>query len=314
VARHASAGARDDVMVPEAQFTSYYGMPVLSAPTWKPHFIANYLFLGGLAGGSSLVAAGAQLTGRPGLARAAKVGSTAAAGLSVTALIADLGRPSRFLNMLRMFKPTSPMSVGSWILAAYAPASTAATVLDVTGRMPVLGAAATGGAAALAPALASYTAALISNTAVPAWHDGHREMPFVFVASGAAAAAGVGLLGAPGSETGPVRVLGAAAGLGEVALSTLMERRMGMVGEAYHRGPADTFRKAAGALLGAGALGALFARPRGGVLSRAAGAALVAGSACSRFAIFFAGRESAKDPKYTIVPQRERLDEARSTV
>ena len=299
---------REQELVPRAEFTSYYGRPVLHEPTWKAVDIAGYLFLGGLAGGSSLVAAGAQLTGRRGLARVAKLGSTAAAGLSLVALLHDLGRPERFLNMLRMFKPTSPMSVGSWILATYVPLSAAATASELSGWSPALGAVATGGAAALAPALASYTAALVGDTAVPAWHEGHREMPFVFAASAGASAAGLALLLAPGREQAPMRRLAVVAGGAEVALSALMERRMGSVGDAYRTGPAGRYRRASSALLLAGVGGALAAGPRRPLLARIAGLALLAGSACTRFAVFEAGRESARDPRYTIEPQRRRLD------
>jgi len=295
-------------VVPPAEFTSYYGRPVLHEPTWKALDIAGYLFLGGLAGGSSLVAAGAQLTGRRRLTRVAKVGSTVAAGLSLVALVHDLGRPERFLHMLRMVKPTSPMSVGSWVLAVYAPTSAVATALDLAGRLPVLGALATGGTAALAPALASYTAALVGDTAVPAWHDGHREMPFVFVSSAGASAAGWALLFAPSSEAEPARRLGIVAAVAELASSRVMEQRMGMVGDAFGTGRAKRWRTASTALLAVGTLGALAAGRRRRPLARAAGAALLAGSACTRFAVFEAGRESARDPRYTVVPQRRRLD------
>src|SRR5205823_6811916 len=76
-------------MVPPAEFTSYYGKPVLNAPVWEPRDIAGYLFLGGLAGTSSLLGAGAQLTGRPSLARAAKTGAFGAGCLSMAALVHD---------------------------------------------------------------------------------------------------------------------------------------------------------------------------------------------------------------------------------
>ena len=84
----------------------------------------GYLFLGGLAGASSVLAAGSQLTGRgwPGWPSR----RAGAIGLSAVALVHDLGRPARFLNMLRVFKPTSPMSVGTWILSGYGPAAGAA--------------------------------------------------------------------------------------------------------------------------------------------------------------------------------------------
>src|SRR5581483_8460321 len=139
-------------------------------------------------------AAGAQVTGRDALATRAKVVSTAAITLSAAALVHDLGKPSRFYNMLRVFKPTSPMSVGSWLLAAFGPASGVAAATAVTGRLPRVGALATVGAAAFGPAVSTYTAALVSDTAVPAWHDGFREMPFVFAGSSAAAAGGAGLV------------------------------------------------------------------------------------------------------------------------
>ena len=123
--RHRADGARrwrrrkgqaERPVVPEADFTSYYGKPVLNPPVWAAPDIPGYLFLGGLAGGSSLLAAGADLTGRPHLSRVAKAGAAAAGMVSVAALVHDLGRPARFINMMRVFKVTSPMSVGSWLL------------------------------------------------------------------------------------------------------------------------------------------------------------------------------------------------------
>ncbi|HEX4791864.1 MAG TPA: NrfD/PsrC family molybdoenzyme membrane anchor subunit, partial [Actinospica sp.] len=176
---------REQAVVPDAEFGSYYGKPILNEPTWEARDIAGYLFLGGLAGGSAAVAGAACATGHPGLGRALKVGATAAAGLSLAALVHDLGRPARFLNMLRVFKPTSPMSVGSWLLAGFAPLVGTAAFCDVTGRLPRLGTLATAGAATLGPAVATYTAALIADTAVPAWHEGRRPMPFLFASSSA---------------------------------------------------------------------------------------------------------------------------------
>src|SRR4029079_1588749 len=108
-------------VVPRAEFESYYGRPVIKAPSWAAPDIAGYFFLGGLAGAGSVLAAGAHLTGRPRTARALKVSSNAAVALSAAALVHDLGRPERFASMLRAFKPTSPMSVGSWLLAGYGP-------------------------------------------------------------------------------------------------------------------------------------------------------------------------------------------------
>ncbi|MEU7058034.1 NrfD/PsrC family molybdoenzyme membrane anchor subunit [Streptomyces sp. NPDC046197] len=310
---HAGRGRRrrgrgEQPTVPEAEFSSYYGKPVLNKPTWKALDIAGYLYLGGLAGASSLLAAGGQATGRPALARVAKLGAAGAISLSLAALVHDLGRPARFINMLRVFKPTSPMSVGSWLLAAYAPLTMAAAATDVARRYRLVGSAATAAAAALGPAVATYTAVLLSDTAVPSWHEGYRQMPFVFAGSGATAAAGLALVAAPATQTGPAQrmaVLGAALELGSFQL---MKRRMGLVAEPFEEGRPHKLLRAAEVLTASGAaLAAVAGRRWSRALAVAAGAALLTGSAALRFGVFHAGVASAEDPRYTVVPQRERL-------
>jgi hypothetical protein len=296
----------------EPEFRSYYDLPVINKPVWESPDIPGYLFLGGLAGAGALVAGAAQLTDRPVLARAAKVGAAAAGNLSLVALVHDLGRPGRFLNMLRVLKVTSPMSVGSWLLAGFVPAATAAAASEVTGVLPAVGAVATTGAALLGAPVATYTAALISNTAVPAWHTGHRWMPFVFVSSALSAAAGLGLLAAPVRETAPLVPLAVGGGLGEVALARTMEKRAGVVEGAYQQGRAKKLLRTAEALTAGGALLALAAR-RSRVCAAVSGAALLAGSALTRFGVFEAGMNSAEDPRYTVVPQRERLSARQET-
>ncbi|MCU1344468.1 MAG: polysulfide reductase [Acidimicrobiia bacterium] len=290
-----------------AEFQSYYGRPIVKPAVWSARDIAGYLFLGGLAGTSSVVAAAAEVTRRPAMARVSKTGAAVAAGLSITALVHDLGRPTRFVNMLRVFKPTSPMSVGSWLLGGYVPSALAAAASDLTGRARWIGRAGTVGAALLGPAVASYTAALIADTATPAWHDGYREMPFVFVSSGSSAAAGLALLGSPLAEASPARRLAVVASAAELTATKVMERRMGLVGENYAQGRAGRLMKTAEALTVAGTTAAVIGR-RNRAVSAAAGAALVAASACTRFGIFYAGIQSAEDPRYTVVPQRARLE------
>ena len=114
--RAVADGSREMPMVPEAEFTSYYGRPVVKPAPWG-HEVAAYLFLGGVAGGSGLLAAGAQLTGRNTLCRNARLSALVAVMLGAVALVKDLGRPERFVNMMRTIKLTSPMSLGSWILS-----------------------------------------------------------------------------------------------------------------------------------------------------------------------------------------------------
>jgi formate-dependent nitrite reductase membrane component NrfD len=304
-------------MVPDAEFTSYYGRPVVKEVVWTVPDIGGYLFLGGLAGASSVLAAGAQQSGYGELARVAKVAALGAISLSAVALVHDLGRPRRFVNMLRVFKPTSPMSVGSWLLAAYGPVAGAAAVSEMTGILPKAGRAATLGAAVLGPGIATYTAALICDTAVPAWHEGYREMPYVFAGSAASAAGGLGLLATHPDHANPARelaMLGAAVEL--IAKRQLLARLAGgsseqSLAEPYETGTTGAVLRLAEFLTAGGLAGAVLGRRRR-LVSALSGASLVAASALTRFGIFKAGMASARDPKYTIVPQRRRLENVAS--
>jgi len=301
-----SLGTRERPVVPKADFQSYYGLPVLNSPVWRPLDIAGYFFAGGLAGASSLLAAGAQATGRRELSTRAKVVATGAIAAGAVGLVHDLGVPSRFANMLRTFKPSSPMSMGSWLLSAYGPMAGLSAATAVSGRFSRLGTASTVVAAALGPLVSTYTAALVSDTAVPAWHDGYREMPFVFAGSSATAAGGMGLLATPVAQVAPARRMALFGGAIEFVAGKKMESRLGIAGEPYREGRGGRYMKA-GQVLTAGGLGLAFAGRRHRAVSAVAGAALVAASACTRFGIFHAGVQSASDPKYTVEPQRARL-------
>lgn len=323
--RKRGGGRRGDwTMVPEAEFTSYYGRPIVKPSPWEAD-IPAYLFAGGLAAGSSILAAGADLTGRPALRRSGRFVSMGALGFSMVALVHDLGTPSRFYNMLRVAKPTSPMSMGTWILSAYgafAGAATAAEVGRVLPRrfvprplrramdlLPYVDRPAGVLAAVVAPAVASYTAVLLSDTATPSWHSAYQELPFVFVGSAAAASSGMAMVSVPFAEAGPARRLAVAASAFELVMEHRMEQTMGVTAEPLHQGTAGKLMRAAKALTIGGAAGTLLAgATRSRALSVLSGAALMAGSACTRFGVFEAGQASAKDPKYTVVPQRERLE------
>lgn len=304
--------------VPDADFKSYYGRQIVKPSPWEAD-IPAYLFLGGLAAGSSLLGAGATLTGRDATARAARVTALGSITVSFAALVHDLGRPSRFVNMMRVIKPTSPMSVGTWILSAYAPfcalAGGTALLGDRVRKVPVVGSllpkmgdASSGIAALVAPAVASYTAVLLADTATPTWHEAWPELPIVFVASAAAAAGGAGLIAGPLWENGPAARMAVMGAVTELVTVHRMESRMGLVGEPLSQGRPGMLMKAARALTAAGAVGALVGARRSRTVAALSGAALVAGSVCTRFGVFHAGQESAKDPRYTVVPQRERLE------
>ena len=310
-------GSREQMMVPRATFSSYYGRPVVKKPVWSELDIGGYLFTGGIAAGSALIAAGADRSGRHQLRRMARLSSMGALGVSGVALVHDLGRPDRFYNMLRVFKPTSPMSVGSWLLSAFALPVGIGFLDEVPGLIPPplrtlvrrLAPAASAGGAVLGSGVATYTAVLLADTSVPSWHAAYPELPFVFAGSALSGSAGLALVLAPVAESRPARrlaVLGAAL---ELAASQRLEHRLGLVGEPYKEHPSGRKMKLAKALtLGGVVASSLLARRsrRGAVLS---GAALFAASALTRFAIFEAGVTSVEDPKYTVVPQRQRVEQ-----
>ena len=282
---------------------SYYGRPILKAPVWKP-YIAHYFFCGGLAGASSTLALAARRAGNEDLARPARVASAAAAAVSIPLLVADLGRPERFANMLRVAKPTSPMSMGSWLLSGFVPASTVAAATQVTGRWPRLGRWAGTVAGVLGPGMATYTAVLVADTAIPAWHEAGQVLPFVFAGSSAAAAGGVAMALAPPAAAGPARRLAVTGALLELGASRVMEERLGPAGEPYRGGQAGRLARAARAATAGGALLTLAGRRRAAALPAAA--LLATGSLLTRMAVFKAGVESAADPAATIAPQRQR--------
>lgn len=107
-------------MVPPGEPRSYYGEPVLATPVWSPE-IPLYFFTGGVAGAAAPLAFFAHGSGNHVLAQRAALVALAGAAVSPPLLIKDLGKPIRFLYMLRVFKVTSPMSVGSWILTGSGP-------------------------------------------------------------------------------------------------------------------------------------------------------------------------------------------------
>ncbi len=283
---------------------SYYGRPILKETPWAQD-IPLYFFTGGLAGASDVLALGAMLSGNDRLRRSALAAAVLGVGISPYFLIKDLGRPMRFVNMMRVFKVTSPMSVGTWIFSA----ESAATFLAATCRLfrvlPRIGATAQFLAGVVGPAQSTYTGALVSQSVVPAWHEARRELPLLFAASSAASAGGAAAILTPSHAAPPARRLAMIGGTFELAVSKLMEKRLGdLVGSVYHEGEAGKYRRRATAATAAGtALMALAGRRRLGAAG--AGALLLTGSLCQRFAVYHAGKQSARDPLQTTVPQKQ---------
>ena len=303
-------GPRERRMVPPAEPRSYYGRPVIKEPVWTPE-IPAYFYTGGLAGASAGLALLSELRGEQHLARRMWCVALAGSAVSPALLISDLGVPRRFLNMLRMFKVTSPMSVGSWILAGFGTATAPAALHSLTGgRLGGVGRAAQVSSALLGLPLSSYTAALIANTAVPVWHEARTELPFLFCAGAAASAgaAGVALAGVDDAQS--ARRLAVGGAVAEVAVAQAMVRRLRDrgLGDAFEEGGVKQLDRAATALTvgGAALIAARGARSRG---TAVAGAALLtAGAIAERWTVFRAGSRSAARPEDTVAPQRGRIE------
>ncbi len=293
--------------------SSYYGRNIVKEPVWTPE-IPLYFFTGGLAGASAVLHGVARLTGNERLAKSCLYAGTAAELVSPVLLISDLGRPERFLNMLRLFKVTSPMSVGSWVLVASSGSTVTAAALELLGILRPVKWAAEVVSVLSGPPLATYTGALIANTAIPVWSEARDELPWIFGASAAASAGAAATILTPLGAAGPARRAAIGGVLAEGGLMQLMEHRLGFVGEVYRRGEAGRFSKVAKvcATAGAGVLAWKGKRSRAAAVT---GSALVlAGELALRWSVFKAGFQSARDPRYTVLPQKERLKQKKGVV
>lgn len=207
---------------------TYRGAPLLKPPVWTWE-VPVYFFIGGIAGVAAVIAAAAHFsaadTGT--LARDAKWIAALGALLSPLLLISDLGRPARFLYMLRVFKLQSPMSVGVWTLVAFSGAALAALLPfgAITGAATVL-------AAITGAILATYTGVLIGATAIPAWARNVDVLPAHFGASGLGAA--VSILELVGHRTAAMNALGIVAAAVETILIVVLLRRGSSSGRLMH--------------------------------------------------------------------------------
>jgi formate-dependent nitrite reductase membrane component NrfD len=294
------------------EMQSYYGKPIVKEPTWQPE-IGWYLFTGGLAGGSGVLHGFARVTGNEQLAKSCTYIGAVADAVSPLLLISDLGRPERFLNMLRVFKVTSPMSVGSWILTLSSGATTTEAALEALGILrPVKWLAEVMSFVSGGP-LATYTAALLANTAIPVWSEARDELPWIFGASAAASAGAAAAVFTPTEVAGPARRAAIAGVAAELGLFKAMEHKLGFVGEVYKQGEAGKYARVSRLCTAAGA-GLLALHGKRSRAAAATGGALVlAGELALRWSVFKAGFQSARDPRYTVVPQKERLQKEGAT-
>jgi len=290
---------------------TYYGLAVLKEPVWKAA-VPAYFYVGGLAGAAAALGAAAQSAGSPAYRRLCHITRAIAAGgavLGSALLIEDLGRPSRFLNMLRVFRPTSPMNLGSWILAGFGGCAALAAVLRKarSGPLVAIGDAAAMGAGVLGVPLAGYTGVLLANTAVPVWQGARTALPPLFMASAVTSAAcALDLIELNPIERRAVRRFGVAGKAAELVLSKALEKEVGAskrAALALRVGASGALWKGAKLLVAASlALSLVPGAPRR--LRRASAWLGTFGSLALRFGILRAGTVSSRDPRATFEQQR----------
>ena len=272
----------------------YYGLPLLKEPVWTWE-VPAYFFVGGAAGAAAVLGAAAQITGADrDLVSDARWIAAAGSALSAPLLVGDLGRPERFLNMLRVFKVQSPMSVGAWTLTAFGTFAAAAVFAEEVGKrtnlpVKVIGDAAGMLSAATGLVMSTYTGVLIGATSIPVWSKHASILPIHFGASALASA--VSMLELLGHDEEALNILGFAATACETVLGYTMEdsrprlsgqRRAAVLHpERIFSGPLPLLLRIAG-----------FGSKR---FRQAAAASSLIGSLMTRFAWVDAGKESARD-------------------
>ena len=273
--------------------------------------VPAYLYAGGTAGAAAVLGAAAQCLGGRRLRRIvgrARRLATAGTLVGSVLLVVDLGRPERFLNMLRVFRPTSPLSLGSWVLVAATGASNVAAALTgARGALRAIGDGAGIAAGVAGLPLSGYTAVLLSQTAVPAWQEVHGTLPFLFVGSAMTGAASLfQAMRLSPEEERVVRRFAVVAKAGELAAGWAVERdatRVERVGRPYKHGVSGVLWKAAKVLTCGSLL--LDVVPGGSWRRRFLSGALgTAGALSVRFGVFHAGIASARDPRATFHMQR----------
>jgi len=288
--------------------TSYHGHPVLKPPTWTWQ-IPLYFFVGGLAGSSAVIALAAHVSGSFEVVRIALWIAFAGALISPTLLIADLGLPSRFLNMLRVFKLRSAMSIGSWTLVAFSSWVGLAVICRelilvgyAYGFLILLEWVAEFFAALSGLILASYTSVLLGVTAIPVWSENRKLLPSIFLAGGLGSATAV--LEIAGFLLPATQLVGIIVSAVETAAAVIIEARGRYVDRPLREGRTGWLMRAGAVLAGPASLliRVLWADSIGGRL--VAASAFLVGALIGRYAWIAAGRVSSRDPQALFEIQR----------
>jgi hypothetical protein len=283
-ARELAAPPAQGPPVPPSE-TGYYGLPLLKRPVWSAS-VPLYFFVGGAAGAAAIIGAAARARGRNRLAHDARWMAAGGALISAALLTEDLGRPSRFLNMLRVFKPQSAMSVGSWALSAFGASATGAA-LTSSAALDVA-------AAATGAVMTTYTGVLIGATAIPAWSEAVDLLPAHFGASALGSA--TALLELLGHRDAALHHLATVAAAAETVAGASVEMKRSAAVRPLKEGPSGLLVRVGGLLSGPMPLALRLLGRRRRMARRAAGLSAIIGSLVTRFGWVRAGSASADDP------------------
>lgn len=307
-------GAPFPIASPE---TGYYGIHLLKEPQWTAE-VPLYFFVGGAAGASATIGTIAEWTGLDQkIARDARWVAALGAVISSGLLISDLGRPSRFLNMLRVFKPQSPMSVGAWTLAAFGTFSGAnlfaqlmQEYLGPKAVITILKQSSQALSMLFGLPFHNYTGVLIGATVIPVWNHNIRSLPIHFGTSGLAA--GTSILELMGNTDSTALNL---IGIGASALETyegyhLEIKRDPIINEPLKHGRSGWITRVGGVFSGPVPLALRLAalalgtnHPRHKTLRQAAAWSGILGSLATRYGWVMAGHASARDWRLPIEAQ-----------
>ena len=287
---------------------SYHKNPVLKPPTWTWQ-VPLYFFVGGVAGISALIGVVAHVVNNTGLLRAGLWIGLTGALLSPPLLIADLGRPERFLNMLRVLKPRSAMSLGAWTLSAFSLAIGLAVIchelivarhgnefLVVIDWLAEITAAMTG------LILASYTSVLLGVTAIPVWSENRKLVPAIFLTGALGSAAAI--LELLGFRLAATQFIGIVASTVEIVIALRIEHRNRYVDRPLREGAVGWLTRVGALLAGLFSLILRAFWSNNPEFRDSAALCFIAGALIARYAWIAAGRVSSRDPQALFQIQR----------
>lgn len=302
---------------------AYRDVPVLVQPTWN-HEVAAYFYFGGISSGAFVVGTLVDLLGGKHLttvARRARLIALATMLACPPLLIDDLGMPSRFHHMLRIFKPSSPMNLGAWTLTVHGAIATllGGRELATAGKLPLLGPilrhvpAKPLAAAGLLPALTlgGYTGVLLGTTSIPVWSTS-PQLGALFMASslstgGAAVGLAQAVLGGEERVSDALSPLNVAFGVADLALFGSYMATSGPARKTLLQGKIRLLVLGAAAATASGVALDLAARIGVGnrrLLGGMAAMATLAGGALLRWGVVSAGHASARDRETTLEAAR----------